>query len=144
MRNREGDGGQPVFLPLAVPQCVLFACACECMRGLVEEDQSSCPWIRDIRCCVHARHCDVHRSGNLIPVRQKEWLSLRVAPVFKQFHASLHLLYYFGSLSLYKQYVALLLLVTLGTDFIVLLYDLVDLLLHLNYFPAELESSCSL
>lgn len=71
-------------------------------------------------------------------------LSLRVAPVFKQFHASLHLLYYFGSLSLYKQYVALLLLVTLGTDFIVLLYDLVDLLLHLNYFPAELESSCSL
>lgn len=71
-------------------------------------------------------------------------LSLHVAPVFKQFHVSLHLLYYFGSLSLYKQYVALLLLVTLGTDFIVLLYDLFDLLLHLNHFPAELESSCSL
>ena len=39
---------------------------CQCLSGLVEEEQSSCPWNRDIRCCVLTLclHCDVHVSAS--------------------------------------------------------------------------------
>lgn len=53
-----------VVLSLTMPQSELFICVCQCPRGLVEEEQPSCPWNRDIRCCVHVLRKDVPTSAS--------------------------------------------------------------------------------
>lgn len=53
---------QWMVLPLTMPQCVLFICVCQCLRGLVEEEPSSCPWNWDIRCYDHTLFWDVPAS----------------------------------------------------------------------------------
>lgn len=59
----------------------------------------------------------------------------------KQFNGRLHLLYYSGSLLLHKSCADGRLLLARGKDFIVLLSDSADLLLHLSYSTLLLNSS---
>lgn len=54
---------QWLVLPLTMPRCAVYMCLC--LRELVEEEQSSCPWIQDILCCVHVQWGDVPASAVL-------------------------------------------------------------------------------